>query len=576
MNQGQAQWNLDAARAVIHALVAEGVRCVVLSPGSRNTPLTLAFSERDDVESLVVIDERSAGFIALGRARASGSAVALVCTSGSAGSHYLPAFIEADASGIPLIALTADRPWELQQSGAPQTMDQRELFGRFVRASRDIPAPDGPIESQGYRQAARRIHMASMGVRPGPVHLNMAFREPLWHPSIEMKRTSGSQLSEETTSTPQVTQAHWPDIERIVMNAKRGVVVCGPMSGMRSEFGQTVVAMAEALQWPLLAETGSGARHCGHARTRIEHYDALLRSNFAHVVEPDCIIQFGQACLSKALAGWVAKHNGQASLITVGQGQICDPNGADTHLVEAVPETFAQRVVQSSLNAVGNEAWLNQWKRADGIASAALAPFSEMTDWEGGVAHACIDALPDGGSLHIANSMPIRDVNGFAQSGDRTLRIWTNRGINGIDGTLATAAGEASAQPNTPFAVLVGDLAFLHDMSSLISIAKSSMTIVVVDNSGGGIFEFLPISGQSEVFESCFATPQNVDLSGLCSAVGVDYLDVENPKELSDILRREFERDGASVIRVRIDRKHNKRIHEQAWSMVEHAVKACP
>ncbi len=529
------QLNADAAGALVAGLVGGGVRDVVVSPGSRNTPLTLAVAGCVDLRAHVVLDERAAAFVALGLARASGRPVALACTSGSAGAHYLPALVEADADRIPLVALTADRPAELQACGAPQTIDQRRLFGRFVRHSRDLGS-DQPVAA--WRHAAEAALDGALGCPPGPVHLNLAFREPLWTPHVESSAPPPAS-PRALRGVPRLDDAQIGSISTLVAGARRGVVFCGTGAGPLPE-----------LPWPVLAEAASGARGEGS----VWAYDALVRAGAPH---PDVVIQVGRAPISKPTLAWLSKA---ARTVRVDPGATRhDPELGGGLLVAAESyETLAR------VRLPNPEPQL--WAAAQRRVAEALAARDEVL-WEGAVARALAARLPEGWALHLASSTPIRDVDGFVPRVPRAT--YASRGANGIDGTFATAAGEALA--GGPLALLVGDLASLHDLGGLLAAANlgAPLLAVVVDNGGGGIFDHLPIAAHPD-HERLFRTPQRADLGALARGCGATHTQVDDLGGLHQALDAALAAPPARprVLQVVVDRKTDlavRRALEDCW-----------
>jgi len=496
----------DLAGPLASALAAGGVREVVVSPGSRSTPLVLAFAALEPAVRLhVVLDERAAAFVALGLARASGRPPALVCTSGTAGGHYLPAVLEASASRLPLLLLTADRPPELHGCGSPQAIDQRGLLGRHVRVELTLgpPAPDvGPAFLA--REAARALDAAR--AEGGPVHLNVAFREPLW--------TDGP--TPDVVPAPQVLRGPArPDAALLARlgprlgRARRGAIVCGPLTGAGLDeaagFARAVTDLGRALGWPVLADPLSRVRWGGHDTTGVVAAgDALLRCEaFAAARAPDVVLRFGRVPTAKPIQAWLARAE---ALV------VAEPTGLCRSLLGALgrPATAAD--------------WLPGWRAAEAAAQDALRAASAGSLWGGAVARLVLESLPAGGLLHVASSLPVRDLD-LAGACRATPAIAVgNRGVNGIDGTIATAAGEALAGRG-PVVALTGDLAFLHDLGGLLAASglDADLTVVVVDNGGGAIFDQLPIAAHPTAYERFFLTPQAADLAALCRGVGAGH-----------------------------------------------------
>ena len=523
-----------------------GVRHAVVAPGSRSTPMALALVDRPEVAVHVVHDERSAAFVALGLGVEAEPAL-LLCTSGTAAANFFPAVVEAGLSEISMIVLTADRPEELRGVGAPQTIDQIDLYGRHVVWSRDPGIPD-----ESERSLWRELAVDAWShARSGPVQLNLAFREPLLGRSGELPGPSHAVVREQRG-------VHTDPVPAI--DVERGVILAGGRSGVAAE---DVLALRERTGWPIVADPTSSMRpHSGVIATA----DGILRSaSFAEAHRPDVIVRVGRPAASKVLAQWTrASTRAGAVLVQVGGPGVIDPD----HDVTAVCSIESLSSGQNRLGS-GTRAWRASWEAADTAADAAivatLAGSRELT--EPGVARAVADHLPDGAELTVASSMPVRDLEWF---GGRSARAWANRGANGIDGVTSTALGRALT--GRPSVVLLGDLAFVHDSSALVALAErgADVRIVVVDNDGGGIFSFLPQASSlpTDRFEQLFGTPLGVDVVALAAAHGLQAHSVERADELIERLQT----PGPWVVSVPSDRDHNVAVHEALHRAVVAAV----
>ena len=565
--------NSAHAGTLIDTLVAGGVAEAVVSPGSRSTPLVMALAARTTaIRVHVVLDERAAGFVALGLARASGRPAALVCTSGSAGAHYLPAIIEASESRVPLLVLTADRPPELHGCGAGQTIDQQRLFGGHVRWFVDVgpPRPDAaPLWLRAL--AAQAVDRATRSPA-GPVHLNVPYRKPLWEPG---------------PPAPAVAPARIVRLDRAAGDlgplpaalAGRGVIVCGPLPGPVSRerataVGEAVATLGARLGWPVIAEPTSNARF-GHAGA-ISTADAFLRDpRVGQRLAPEVVLRVGQAPTSKAVSRWVAQRADRVVLLDP-DAVWHDPDHTATLLVAADVTEVAERVAPRA----HPPSWLAQWSAVDRAAQKAMAQRTdpEAPLWEGAVARAAVCALPEGGALHVASSMPIRDLDLAGGALSRRVRVLCSRGANGIDGTIATAAGEAMAWPRGPLLALVGDLALRHDLPGLSAAVALGvrLTVVVTDNGGGGIFDLLPIAEAApERVAKYFTTPQGASLADLVRATGARFTEATTPgAALRRAIAAELEHDGVGVVCARVDRAASHRARADAVSASANAALA--
>jgi 2-succinyl-5-enolpyruvyl-6-hydroxy-3-cyclohexene-1-carboxylate synthase len=501
-----------------------GMRHAVTSPGSRNAPLALTLAAQEGVEAVSVLDERSAGFVALGMAKASGRPVAVTCTSGTAAANLHPAVVEAHEARVPLIVLTADRPPELREVGAGQAIDQIKLYGSsakwFVEVGTHDPSRETAIH---HRALACRAYWTASGGRPGPVHLNFPLREPLapvpssngLDPTDWNGRPDGRPWTEvrEHASAP-----HSDDVHRVaerIAGESRGVIVCGPTSESIADAASRLAAEAG---WPLLAEPTSGVRCGDHDRSHvIAHYDVLLRiEEFAARHVPGLVLRVGDTPTSKPLRELVAS----SSQIVV------DPHGAwhePTRRAELVLHAAAEPTLAALAGAVemrgaaAGDQWVESWRQAD--AKVPPAVDAAPDGFEGKVLAGVEPELPEEAVVWVSSSMPIRDVEAyFPQSGKR-LRFLANRGANGIDGVVSSALGAAIAT-RLPTWVLIGELALQHDAGGLIAARRAEvpLEILCIDNGGGGIFDFLPVAEHADpaAYETHIATPSGeVDLSAL-------------------------------------------------------------
>jgi 2-succinyl-5-enolpyruvyl-6-hydroxy-3-cyclohexene-1-carboxylate synthase len=512
-------------QAFVEELVRCGMRHAVTSPGSRNAPLTLTLAAQPELEAVSVLDERSAGFFALGMAKATGQPVAVTCTSGTAAANLHPAVVEAWEARVPLIVLTADRPPELREVGAGQAIDQIKLYGSavkwFVEVGTHAPRRETAIH---HRALACRAYWTAAGDRPGPVHLNFPLREPL-APEPEpldaadwQGRPDGRPWTElrEHTSAP-----HADDVQELaarIAAEPRGAIVCGPTS---EQIAESAARLAAACGWPLLAEPTSGVRCGPHDRSHvIAHYDVLLRvDRFAAEHAPGLLLRVGDMPTSKPLRAWAA----EAPQV------VLDPHGAwheptrraELLLRAAAAPTLDALAAAVEMRAPRREAdWLASWRAADAQVPPALAAAPDP--FEPKVLAALEPELPDGAIVWVSSSMPIRDVEAYFPQSPKRLRFLSNRGANGIDGVVSSAAGAALAT-GAPAWLLTGELALLHDFGGLLAArrAGADLHVVCLNNGGGGIFDFLPVAAHADaaLYEEHVATPAAVDLQALAPEV---------------------------------------------------------
>ncbi len=539
---------------LMETLVREGLRFAVISPGSRSTPLTMAAGSHPQVETIVSVDERSAAFHALGLARGSGNPVMLICTSGSAGAHYLPAMIEARETGTPLIAITADRPAELRDCSAGQTINQHQLFGNYATWYHEFAVPMLDESLFVYlRQTTRQAWERARA--DGPVHLNAPFRDPL--PPLP----DGGETAEFAT---QIDEEFWSRPEPVGLNSEikmvhqvttsRGMIVSGPAYATdQASYARHVYDLAEATGWPILADGLSPARHfVPPGVTVVSHYDLILRNpTRARELTPRYVLGLESWPTSKALRQWLGQSQAEMLMVSPRSSagdavhgrtrEITAPISALTFSGAAAKDTSYAKAWQAAQTTAANllETWFNDENQAA---------------FEGHVSRAVAGSTGPGHAVVLASSMPVRDWEYFCPAANRGCHVYSSRGANGIDGTFSTALGTARST-NHPTVLITGDLAFLHDSNGLMLAHESAadLTVIVVNNSGGGIFEHLPVARFDERFERLFATPTQVDLGKLCEAHRVRHRRIAL-SDLNSVLSDRQEQ-GVRVIEVRTDRK---------------------
>ncbi|MDH4170127.1 MAG: 2-succinyl-5-enolpyruvyl-6-hydroxy-3-cyclohexene-1-carboxylic-acid synthase [Acidimicrobiia bacterium] len=547
-------------------LAGHGVGHVVISPGSRSTPLTITAHRTEGMISHVLLDERVAGFFALGLARATGAPVALVCTSGTAAANYLPAVIEAHHSRVPLIVCTADRPPELRDRGAAQTIDQVGLYGSHVRWFADLPVASDADAAFGRRIAARAASTAT-GRHPGPVHLNWPLREPLTPRTWTASREQPAAI---VAIDRPVDPGPGPDLAGHVA-ASNGIIVVGP--GDLAASGEDIGRLAAQLGWPVLAEATSSLRTGSHVVDRpfLQHWDLLLgHAGWGGEHVPAVVIRFGGPPTSKALRLWLERHRPEVVVVDRA-ARFEDPSDLVTRMVitEIGP---AVEALLAGRGAAGE--WERRWVEADRrLADLVDRVLDDGPLLEAGIVRALDRALPAGSAMVVSNSMPVRDVDGYLPVTSRPLRVMANRGAAGIDGVTSTALGVAASGITT--ALLTGDVALTHDLGGLHAGLRAGLdlTVVVPDNGGGGIFEFLPVAHHTDVdFEQLFITPSDVDWEGLAALRGLRFREVTTASELADVVAGALGRSGIDLIRVRVDRAANVAQHRALAALVDELV----
>ncbi len=561
--------------------VRSGVTDAVVAPGSRSTPLVLALDADSRLRVHVVFDERTAGFAALGIGLATGRPAVVATTSGTAAVELHPAVVEASHAGVPLIAVTADRPAELHQVGAPQTVEQEGLYGAAVRWFVSPGVPDLVASGSWRSLAARSAAVAAGGgtaAGPGPVHINLAFREPLvGSPAgvpVPAGRDGGRPWHEQVGGAGG-RSGLGSVVARLMENAGgRGLIVAGAGAGDPA----SLVAAARRLGWPLLAEPRSGCRI--PAQPVVAAADALLRVPEVAEWLPEVVVRVGAPWASKVLGQWLAALGPEVPQILVDPwGRWADPDRTVGDVVAADPTAVATAVLDEANghDAAGSE-WLGRWVEAEAAAQAALdhelRPSGPLAMSEPAVARAVAARLTDDGVLLASSSMPVRDVEWYSapRCGSTVL---SNRGANGIDGVVSTAVGAALGS-RRPVVGLIGDLAFLYDAAGLLAgRSEVAVTMIVVDNDGGGIFSFLSQAQQlpSAQFERYWGTPHGLDVAAVASAYGADVRLLEGRDDLDGLVDAAAT-PGLRVGVVRSARPHNVVVHDQLHRAVAAAVRA--
>ena len=580
--------NLRWALALLDGLIAGGVEHLVISPGSRSTPVVLAGQRRPALTLTPILDERSAAFFALGLARVSGRPVALLATSGSAPAHWYPAVMEANEAGIPLILLSADRPPELRGWGANQTTEQTRLFGVQVR---DFFDPGPPVDDPGIRRAlsalGHRAAARSQGHRPGPVHINLPFREPLvprvacGGEEASEAATTGHALAEATTPiTPPFEVAdsrppiHVPQLpaglkERL---GGRGLIYCGP-DNPRSGFPTAVLRCAAALGIPVLADPlselrfGQAAKFGVTPSPLIRRYKSLVRNPAAaQALRPDWVLRFGRAPISRTVLEWFPG----IPLLLVDPAERWSDPAHDLALPNSLhldldPVTLCEALAAAP-PTLADPDWLTRWTRAEARLAGLAADYLAAAPWcEAHLITDLVAHLPAGEGLLCANSLPIRQFETWSGTRTAPLTVFGNRGLSGIDGQLSTLAGLNAA--GIPTTGLLGDLSFLHDLSGLLLARELPRPCILINNGGGRIFDYLPQHGLPG-FERLWRTPQSVDLGALCQAFGLQHRRVGDASTWHAALTTALAGERGLIIEVMIDAYQSQEVHLQFRRLV--------
>lgn len=553
----------------IDELTDHGLRHVVISPGSRSTPLAVLCAEHERIKDWIVVDERSAAYFALGMAQATQTPVALVCTSGTAAANYLPAVVEAYYARVPLLILTADRPHELRDIGASQTINQIGMYHHFVKQFYEMAAPSSSPEMLGYvRNRALRAMKIAMENNPGPVHVNFPFREPLM-PDIRLEdlwgRKERGHFSLLFSSKKQLARADLNSLREFMLSNPNGLFVCGPQTDLALQ--KEINELSKFLQVPVLVDPLSQLRTgMKNHEQIITTYDTFFRSAaIRKKLKPDYIIRFGAMPVSKHYSFYLAEHRDVTQFVVENNDTVREPTNHDSHYIIADAARLC-RDLRSELDLEEKEAepWLASWKKLDREVSLSLQAVTHPKLTEGIAIRKVIEQLPTGSHLFVANSMPIRDVDTFLLQTEKRITVYANRGVSGIDGTLSTALGVAAT--GKPVTLIIGDLSFYHDLNSLL-IAKRyelPIKIVLINNNGGGIFSFLPQAEEDKYFEHLFGTPLDIDFKHAVDMYGGDYKLVEDENELELALK--MDKQAFSVVEIQTDRQENVSWHRKIWN----------
>jgi 2-succinyl-5-enolpyruvyl-6-hydroxy-3-cyclohexene-1-carboxylate synthase len=580
------------AGAFVDELARAGMRHACIAPGSRSTPLALTIASHSSLRTWMHLDERSAAFFALGLARATGEPVALLCTSGTAAANFLPAVVEANAAGVPLLVLTADRPPELRDVGAPQTIDQNRLFGAQVKWFVEAALPEATSEMLRYvRTLANRAMATAATSPPGPVHLNFPFREPLV--PVPMERPANLAPADALAWDGRAAGAPWVAVSAAprmadatttrrvaeqLRDSERPLVVAGPQHD--GSLASPLAALARAIGAPLLADPLSQLRWGAHDRsTLIDCYDAALRHDpTCASLTPDLILRVGGVPTSKPLQQFLLRH-AAARQIVVDEGRWPDPMHLAAGMVRADPRRLAEALADELHGSSPEQAWMARWRRVNETTHCALADYAAAVDepFEGRALAELAALVPADGTLFVSSSMPVRDLDSFARGDSRRLRVLANRGANGIDGVVSTALGAAAAARESgdgPLVLAIGDVAFYHDMNGLLAgrLHGIDATIVVLNNDGGGIFSFLPQAAHPAHFEQLFGTPHGLTFAPAAELYGATYRRAAGWKELRSAVKDGVSGRGLHIVEMATDRARNVTLHRDAWAAVARAL----
>jgi 2-succinyl-5-enolpyruvyl-6-hydroxy-3-cyclohexene-1-carboxylate synthase len=553
-----------------------GVKYATVSPGSRNTPLTFALAKNNNLKKFIHVDERSAAFFALGLAKASKTAVLITCTSGTAAAEFYPAIIEAYQQRIPLIVCSADRPPELRNRGANQTINQINLYNNYVKLFIDTGMPEATLDGvKKIKKIAEEAFITSFINNPGPVHINFPFDKP-FEPDSFTDEVDAEVVNFDIKSEPNtLIKSNGSDkaggilseIKNNIVKSRCGLILVGPGS-FDNSFKEKIRDLSLHLDYPIFADGASQLRFGSFNDKIINNYEPLLRySNFRKRLKPEIILFFGRTMTSKAIEEFL--NESDVNLYNINeQGDCFDPANKGKGIIPINPTVFCEEVIKS-LPPVSDSKLMIEIQRLNSTAEEVKGKTINKGAFpsEGRIIKEVIDSIPSGSHLMLSNSMPVRDFDYFAPLSNKDIAIYTNRGASGIDGIISTALGISGDKSKNVY-LLTGDLAFYYDITALSAAAHNqlNLTIILINNNGGGIFEVLPISEYKEFFNEYFKTPHNIDFSPIVAALGGNFVAIEN----WDHLREELSlmKEGLNIFEVRTDAKDSLSERRYYWEAV--------
>jgi 2-succinyl-5-enolpyruvyl-6-hydroxy-3-cyclohexene-1-carboxylate synthase len=565
-----AKENINAlwGSLIVEELIRQGIDYFCISPGSRSTPLTIAVARHPKAQHNICNDERAAAYLALGYAKATGKSAVVVSTSGTAVANYFPAVVEASFDLVPLIVLSADRPPELRATGANQTITQTDIFGDYVRWQFDLPCPDENISPQMVlTTVAQATYRAQYGPA-GPVHLNCPLREPLaptksdvstsYLDKIKFWAENGEAYT--TYYPPQKTleSQNVDSLVKLLNNSKQGILIVGHLRSFEEK--AAVKHLAQKMRWPIFADILSGLRLGFDEDFLISNYDLLLNSQeFVNCLNPDTILQLGGQVTSKRLLKYIEKLALENYILVTNHPFRFDPIHRVRMRIENNLELFSENLntkIKPHIDTVWFENLKDISQHTKKFVDHLLCQEDKIN--EPAVAYIVSQNIPKNHALFLASSLPVREMDMFGDPSGNSIVVTANRGASGIDGTIASAVGNAIGL-NKPLTLLIGDLAFLHDLNSLMLLDSSPqpILIVVINNNGGGIFSFLPVAEFTDVFEKFFATPHNYSFESAAKLFHLNYYYSESKSDFINIYNQSLRNGKSAIIEIRTDRQAN-------------------
>lgn len=566
--------HIEALSYYLGAFVDEMARLnvydVVISPGSRSTPLALLMEQHEQIKTYLHVDERSAAFFALGIAKMKKRPVAILCTSGTAAANYYPAICEAFHSRVPLLVLTADRPHELRDVGAPQAMNQLNLYGSFVKQFMEMALPEAREPMYHYARMTVGRAIASASLEPkGPVHINFPLREPLI-PDFSLADLWEKGRGEYTGAVHQgnmtMASEYVSSLTERLSSMEKGLIVCGDDS--HPGIAEPIIQFAAKTGYPILADPLSGLRSGEHDKSMVmDCYDTFLRNELLKDTwKPEVIIRFGGMPVSKALMQYIKKQKTAIHIVVDESGKWRDPALAATEVVCASDISFCKELTDNMQKREQND-WYGMWKHINDATKEKLREIETYeTAFEGKVITDIVHVLPEEATLFASNSMPIRDTDTFFFTTDKRINVVANRGVNGIDGIISTALGASTVCE--PLVLVIGDLSFYHDLNGLLAakLYDLNITIVIVNNDGGGIFSFLPQYESKEHFESLFGTPLGLDYEHIVKMYGGSFARVNGWEAFREEVQKGTTERGLHVVEICTNRDENLKMHRDLWA----------
>ncbi len=564
-------------------LVKSGVRYACISPGSRSTPLTFAFAQNKNIKTFVNIDERSNGFFALGLAKATKTPVVLICTSGTAVAEFYPAIIEAYQNRIPLIVCTADRPPELQNRGANQTINQYNIYANHILHFENAGLPDISNDKIDYIRSLARFSFEKSINESGPVHINFPFNKPFepddFTDEIDegVLNFSSENIFEPKKISNEIDEEKFSEIVNTISQSSKGLIIVGPNEGDEF-FATNIIELSKRINAPVLADASSNLRFGKFAKENIiSNFEGFIRTKkFTKENIPDFIFQFGRTVTSKGLETYLEKVQTKRFLINK-FGDVFDPaNKAEFSLAISAVE-FCQKAISifNESNFENNKIYLNKFIEAENVSNQILEDYflNKKFPFEKFIIDELIELIPAESNLMISNSMPIRDFDYFAKKSDKLISVFQNRGASGIDGIISTALGIYTATKKITL-LLTGDLAFYYDMNGLLAARnyKIPLVIILINNNGGGIFEMLPVSKYGNVFDEFFTTPHNLDFSIFVTGYGGNYFSPKTKNEFKESLERSISEKTFSVIEIKTNSKISAELRKEYWNKIQERI----